>query len=43
MAVYVGNLGMRQVMACTKRAQLKVEKEWERGYDWGSGYKTMKG
>ena len=30
--------------ACTKTAQtLKVEKEWERGYDWGSEYETTKG
>ena len=31
-------------MACTKCAQtLKIEKEWERGYDCGSEYETMKG
>ena len=22
---------------------MQVEKEWERGYDWGSEYETMKG
>ena len=30
--------------ACTNSDQtLKLEKEWERGYHWGSEYETMKG